>query len=45
MYEDEDERVCDHCNGTGLVTEELDDDGDIEGETDCCVCNGTGKAE
>lgn len=43
--DEEDEReVCDHCGGSGVVTEELDDDGDMEGESTCCVCSGSGYA-
>jgi len=34
--------VCEVCNGTGVIVEELDDDGNIVDESECMFCNGTG---
>lgn len=41
----EDFKICDHCNGTGFITEETElEDGDIDWiETICGYCDGFGE--
>lgn len=34
--------VCQACNGTGIVMEEVDDDGQMMVPTTCCACGGSG---
>lgn len=34
--------TCDCCGGTGVVREDLDDDGDIVSEETCRACGGSG---
>jgi DnaJ-class molecular chaperone len=37
--------ICQACNGTGAITVEVDDDGEMMVSTTCMACNGSGHEE
>jgi DnaJ-class molecular chaperone len=42
-FEEQEEKIiCSACNGTGVIEQDLDDDGDQTYEEECCACGGTG---